>query len=79
MDEMREKLAEYAHNAWSGWMKYMFQKSHRNTTGTVTIPKHLVDRWTRQMITPYSGLPLKEKKSDREEADQILAIVREEQ
>jgi len=75
-DKHRELLAEYAHNAWAGWMKYMFSKSHRNTTGTVTIPKELVARWGRQMVTPYFSLPSKEKESDREEADLILEIVR---
>ncbi len=30
---MREKLAEYAHEAWSGWMRYLFEKSERNPDG----------------------------------------------
>jgi hypothetical protein len=25
-DVVREELAAYAHEAWSGWMRYMFSK-----------------------------------------------------
>lgn len=76
MDKLREQLAEYAHTAWSGWMKYMFSKSITNSDGTVTIPASLVKRWTRQANTPYRSLPSNEKKSDREEADKMIYIMR---
>lgn len=71
----RERLATYAHSAWSGWMKYMFSKSDQNADGSVTIPKELVARWTRQMYTPYSELPEDEKNSDRDEADKIQSTI----
>lgn len=74
-DTLREKLADYAHKAWSGWMKYLFQKSTVNVDGTVTIPNELADRWIRQMHTPYERLPEEEKNSDRIEADNILGLV----
>lgn len=81
-DEVREALAEYAHEAWSGWMKYMFEKGHNTiiTSGdsypTVwTMPQWATIRWRRQMNTPYVELPEEEKQSDREEADKILAII----
>ena len=72
---MREKLAEYAHNAWSGWMKYLFEKSVQNADGTVTIPTWAVTRWRRQMNTQYEALPEGDKELDRLEADKILAIL----
>lgn len=72
---VREKLAAYAHSAWAGWMKYMFGKGHYNMDGSLTIPKSLVERWTRQMNTEYQELPESEKKSDLKEADEMLAIV----
>jgi len=75
MKDTKELLAAYSHEAWSGWMKYLFKKSHQNGDGTVIIPKDLVDRWTRQMYTPYHALPEKEKMSDREEADKILGCL----
>jgi hypothetical protein len=73
--DTREKLAEYAHEAWSGWMRYMFEKSFVTGEGLV-IPQEYVNRWTRQMNTPYADLPESEKASDRDEADRMLAIVR---
>jgi len=71
----REALSDYAHEAWTGWMKYMFTKAEINEDGTWTMPKEFVDRWQRQMNTPYVELPEGEKKSDREEADKMLNII----
>ena len=70
----RELLSDYAHEAWCGWMKYMFSKAEINEDGTWTMPKWAVERWQRQMNTKYSELPEEEKKSDREEADKMLSI-----
>ena len=70
-----ESLSAYAHDAWSGWMKYMFEKSVLNSDGTLTIPKWAVERWSRQMNTLYSDLPEEEKESDRDEADRMLSII----
>ena len=75
--DTREKLAAYAHDAWSGWMRYMFDKSEFNDDGSVTIPASLVKRWQYQMLTPYQDLPEEMKPSDRDEADKILAIVKD--
>lgn len=80
--ELREALAEYAHEAWSGWMRYMFSKC-KSMSGLVMqaghpdaiIPGHLVERWIRQMNAPYAELPESEKESDRAEADKMLAII----
>jgi hypothetical protein len=75
-DAKREALAAYAHEAWSGWMRYLFEKSTRNADGTVTIPAWAVERWERQVATPYSALSEQEKASDRDEADKMLEIIR---
>ncbi len=69
-----EALADYAHEAWSGWMRYLFSKSQENPDGTVTIPKWAVDRWRRQLRTPYRFLTEDEKNSDRAEAMKILDL-----
>lgn len=73
-EELREALAEYAHEAWSGWMKYLFGKTEQTSCG-VKIPEWAVERWTRQMNIEYKDLPEEEKKSDREEADRMLKIL----
>jgi len=73
--EMREKLASYAHETWSGWMKYMFNKCESTVHGEM-IPPELVERWNRQMNTEYKDLSDKEKQSDRDEADKMMRIMR---
>ena len=75
MFTVREKLADYAHKAWAGWMEYLFSKSVLNKDGSVTIPKSLVDRWTRQVNTDYTELSQAEQKSDLAEADKMLKII----
>lgn len=70
-----ESLASYAHNTWSGWMKYLFNQSAENPDGSVTIPKWAVDRWRRQMATDYHLLPENEKDSDRVEAKKIMELL----
>lgn len=72
---LREALAAQAHVSWSGWMKYMISKSCVDLDGTITIPKDMVMRWTRQMNTPYDQLSEKEKESDRVEADHYLQVL----
>lgn len=73
---VKEQLAAYAHQAWSGWMQYLFSKSTECADGSASIPAWAVSRWKRQMITPYPSLPPDEQESDRAEADKILAICR---
>lgn len=75
MNDTRERLAEYAHAAWAGWMRYLFEKSIQVKGGAVTIPIWAANRWKRQMDTEYDDLPEKEKESDRHEADKMLAIM----
>lgn len=74
MSDKREQLADYAHAAWSGWWLYAFSKGTVNDDGSLTFPAWAVERWTRQMKTPYADLPESEKASDRAEADKIVAI-----
>lgn len=64
--DLREELADLAHEQWSGWMKYMFENWD---------DEH-VARWERQMETPYSELSEEEQDSDRKEADRVLAVLR---
>lgn len=72
---LREGLAEYAHEAWSGWVRYMFEKSYEARDGRVEIPPELAERWTRQMNTPFADLPESEKESDRLEADRMIEVM----
>lgn len=83
---IREQLAAYAHEVWSRWMKYLFTKtlswqsdlpSEDGGIDGAIIPEPFVERWQRQLSTPYAELPENEKESDRAEADKILTIIRD--
>lgn len=76
-EALREPLASLAHEQWSGWMRYLFEKSTLNADGTATIPAWAVERWQRQVATPYHNLPEEEKESDRAEADRVIAVINE--
>ena len=61
---MRERAAALEHEQWSHWTAYMLD----NLT-----PEN-IERWRRQIKTPYSELSEKEKDSDRKWADKGIAI-----
>ena len=72
---LEEYLADKEHDSWSRWMKYLFSKSTMNNNGSCTMPKWAVNRWTREMNTPYSELSEKEKQSDRDEIQHFLELL----
>jgi hypothetical protein len=80
---LRESLAAYAHDAWSGWMEYLFSKCERDGDPEagherdLIIPAWAVERWKRQATTAYHALPEEEKASDRTEADKMIAMMQE--
>jgi hypothetical protein len=74
--ELREALAAIAHEQWCGWMSYLFKQGTTNADGSFTIQPWAVERWVRQVGTTYADLPEEEKRSDRHEADRVLAVVR---
>lgn len=76
---MIEKLAEVQHEIWAHWMKYLFEVCTLNEDGSVTIPSDRVKRWKRQIDTEYSALPQKEKDSDIEQAQKVVAAIQENQ
>lgn len=79
INKSREQLADVQHEIWSHWMKWVFEicpKHYDDSSGSsVCIPPELVERWTRQINTPYDVLSEKEKDSDRHQADKTLAVV----
>lgn len=64
---IREKLAALEHIQWSHWTAYMLD----NLT-----PEN-IERWRQQINTPYSELSETEKESDREWADKVLEILKD--
>jgi len=83
--DLRETLAEVQHEIWAHWMRYQLSVCMRGGNITldgdvvagpvVVIPRDKVERWERQLATPYEELSEKEKYSDREQADKILEVL----
>lgn len=72
---IREILADLCHRQWSGRMECLFSKGTFNQDGTWTMPAWAVERWKRQMKTPYAQLSGSEQESDQVEADKFLEIL----
>lgn len=71
----REVLADTQHSIWSHWMVYLFSRCTKNDDGSMTIPPDLVERWNRQLDTPYQDLSEAEKGSDRDQADKVIRSI----
>ena len=63
-DKLVEELAALEHLQWSHWTKYMLE----NLT-----PEN-IERWKKQIETPYEELDEKEKESDRKWARKVLGV-----
>ena len=66
MSVLIEKLSALEHDQWAHWTKYMLA----NMT-----PEN-IKQWKRQIETPYAKLTEKEKNSDREWANKVVAVLR---
>lgn len=73
--DLIELLANYEHDRWSRWQKYLFSKCIKNDDGSLTIPNEYANRWNRQINTDYTDLPIEEQLSDKKEAIKIIEIV----
>jgi hypothetical protein len=72
-----EKGADIEHDRWARWQKYMFSKGTVDENGVFHLPKDFVDRWFRQIDTPYSELSEPEKESDRKETRNYLPLIQD--
>ena len=70
------KLADVQHEIWASWMRHLFQVSIHNEDGTVTIPVEKVERWQRQIGTPYDELSEREQQGDIDQALKVLAVMK---
>lgn len=89
-DDKREALAALEHEQWAHWTGYMLEvlepllaygrgvmrEASGHGFGDAKAIKSLeaLQRWFRQIQTPYADLTESEKDSDREWADKVLEI-----
>jgi hypothetical protein len=77
--ELIELLADKEHNSWARWTNYLFNRcdlERGKDSFRYVIPRELVERWKRQIDTPYADLSEQEKQSDRDEVEHILPIIK---
>lgn len=75
LEETREALAAYAHQALGEYLLYMFGKCTVDASGNLVIPAAYYQNIVIQCNTPYADLTPAEQDMDREQADRMLAIV----
>lgn len=70
-----EQLAAMEHERWSGWQQYLHSKCEVQPDGSLLIPAGLVERWERQIATPYDQLSEREKENDRMEVRKYWHLI----
>ncbi len=75
---MLELLAAIEHERWAHWQRYMHDKGKLQADGSLLLEAELVQRWERQIATPYSALSEAEKESDRDQVRRYLRVIVEE-
>jgi hypothetical protein len=75
-ENLKEELSALEHERWAHWQKYLHGKCVANIDGSLTIPKHLVEKWARQINTPYAELNEAEKDSDRSQVEKYFPILK---
>jgi predicted DNA-binding helix-hairpin-helix protein len=75
-EEMMEKMAAIEHERWAKWQKYIHSKIlPSKDDDLMIIGSEFVERWERQINTPYEQLSEKEKESDREQVRPYLDLI----
>ena len=64
-DNLIEKLAALEHEQWAHWTRYMLDN----------LTSENIQRWQRQIETPYEDLSEKEKESDRVWARKVMELM----
>jgi len=73
-----EKLAAAQHEIWSRWMRWQFSCCNEMPeSGNLIIPAMKVERWKKQMNTPFDKLSEEEKESDMIVARELLALLQD--
>lgn len=76
MSQELEAVAEQCHKQWAGWTEHVLLKLEKDHgADTHILPKVWIERWQRQIDTPYADLSEEEKEADRREARKILAAL----
>ena len=76
--EIIEILSACEHESWARWQAYLHENLMERPDGSLMILKEQVDRWNRQIRTPYSALTRDEQESDRKEVRRAISRLKAE-
>ena len=73
VDELKQQLAAIEHERWAEWQKYCHEVLRENNPS----PEQgdILERWDKQIATPYAELSAKEKASDMEQVDRYWSLI----
>lgn len=63
----RDQLAAFTHEVWANWMKHLIPKIVNRK-----VENSDIERWGKQIITPFEDLSEEEKESDRKVVEKVL-------
>ena len=75
--DLRNRLADYLHQAWAGWVGHMLASARPEDDGSVCISKEVLEAWQRRVSETVDTLPMEYAEKTREQADEIIEIVNE--
>lgn len=78
-DALFEQLAAIEHERWADWQRYAHSQGIKLHDGGILLPPPVVERWERQIATPYADLSEREKESDREQVRRYWNLIRTEE
>lgn len=73
--DVLDRLAEIEHERWAHWQRFVHDSCHEQEDGSLVIPAEVVQRWERQIATPYPDLTQAERDSDIEQVKRYLPTV----
>ena len=73
IDDLMETLADIEHQRWADWQAWC-HKILRENCPSPELEK-VLERWDKQIATPYKDLSEQEKQSDRDQVNRYLPII----
>lgn len=76
VERLKEQLADIEHQRWADWQKWCHEVLRRE----LPLDFHprlgkVLERWDKQIATPYKDLSEKEKQSDRDQVDRYFPLI----
>jgi len=74
-EEFVERGATLEHDRWARWQKWCHQVLRENCPSPEL--EKVLERWDKQIVTPYSRLSEREKEMDKEEVRKYLPLIQQ--